>query len=219
MRLRHWAAAVLLAVALTPAAAQRNIERPGPIAHAAAATSFPEQVGEFRRTGATQFDERGENLGVTYEAASGAGRIRLSVYVYPSMPVNDAGADAVREQNCRTELDGAGAAIAQVPQYRGVRRIEAGAAPEVEGVGRDLGLRSVHSFSSDFLGTDQEIRSETYLYCYVGGRWQVKLRVSSPANLDLRPAIESFIRTGPWPGRNPMDGGKVVMRIEGLWAS
>ena len=212
MKLRYWAAAVLFAVALTPAAAQRNIERPGTIAHGAAATSFPEQVEGFRRVAATQFDERGENIGVTYETASDADRVRLSVYVYPSMSVNGAPADSARAQNCRAELDAAGAALTQVPQYRGVRRIEVGDAPAVEGVGRGLGLHSVHSFSSDFLGADQEVRSETYLYCYVGGRWQVKYRISAPAGHDLQPAIESFIRSGPWPGRNPSPD-ETVMRI------
>ena len=212
MKLRYWAA-FLFAVALTPAAAQQNIERPGPIAHGAAATSFPEQVEGFRRVAATQFDERGENIGVTYETASDADRVRLSVYVYPSVPLNGgAGDDRARAQNCRTEFEGVGAALTQVPQYRDVRRIDAGEAPAVEGVGRGLGLHSVHSFSSDFLGADQEIRSETYLYCYVEGRWQVKYRISAPAGHDLRPAIESFIRTGPWPGRNPAPG-ETVMRI------
>ena len=222
MKLRIWIWAGLLVSAVAPAAQPQNIERPGPVAHSPAGTSFPEQVGEFRRISAVQYDEAGENLSASYEIARGADRLRVSVYVYPSLPVNGgASIDAARAENCRTELDQTGQAIQNLPQYRGARRIDEGAAPPVEGVGRDLGLRSVYSFTSDFLGADQEILSATYLYCYVGGRWQVKYRASAPASFDGREAIEAFIRNGPWPGRNAApDADKVVMIIDaGLPAS
>jgi hypothetical protein len=48
----------------------------------------------------------------------------------------------------------------------------------------------------------QAVRSEAHLYCYVGGDWFVKYRVSAPVAVTAPGAVEAFIRTGPWPGRS-----------------
>jgi hypothetical protein len=48
----------------------------------------------------------------------------------------------------------------------------------------------------------QEIRSEAHLYCYVGGDWLVKYRVSAPVAVETGGPVEAFIRDGPWPGRS-----------------
>ena len=223
MKLHHWLAAGLLAFALAPAAAQTDIERPGPVAHPTAATSFPERVGEFERTGVTQYDQAGTDVSASYEIARGDEHVRLSVYVYPAPSVVTAPgsgdvAAVARATFCRNELRGVGQVIENQPQYRGARRLEEGAAFAVQGVDPALSLRSVHGFTSNFFGSDEELRSETQLYCYVGGRWLVKYRVSSTAGFDTRAAVEHFIRNGPWPGRNPVDPGKVVM-LPGTGAS
>jgi hypothetical protein len=218
MKLFHWIAAGLLAIGLTPAAAQQRIDRPGPVAHPTAGTVFPERVGEFQRENVTQYDQAGADVSATYELARGNDRLRLSVYIYPA-PAVEAGpgsaqsADVARATLCRTELGVVGQVIENQPQYRGARRVEEGAAPAVEGVEPALSLRTVHSFTAAFFGPEQEMRSETDLYCYVGGRWLVKYRASSNAGFDASEAVEAFIRAGPWPGRNPPpEADKVVMR-------
>ena len=71
-----------------------------------------------------------------------------------------------------------------------------------KGIDRKLGHRSVYRFASPFDDRVQEIRSEAHLYCYVGGDWLVKYRVSAPVAVETRGAVETFIRTGPWPGRS-----------------
>ena len=202
MKLRLWIAAALLAACATPAAAQpRDIGRPGTVAHRAAGAHFPERIGELERQNVVQYDEAGTNLSAMYELHRGGDHLRLSVYVYPAAAV--AGADGARASLCRTELDMVGQVIENQPQYRGARRIEDGAAPAIEGVDRALSLRTVHSFTSAFFGPEQELRSLTDLYCYVGGRWQVKYRATFTPGFDATSAIEQFIRSGPWPGRNP----------------
>ena len=202
MKLRLWIAAALLAACAAPAAAQpRDIGRPGTVAHRAAGAHFPERIGELERQNVVQYDEAGTDISAMYELHRGDDHLRLSVYVYPAAVA--AGADAARANLCRTELDMVGQVIEHQPQYRGARRIEDGAAPAVEGVDRALSLRTVYSFTSAFFGPEQELRSSTDLYCYVDGRWQVKYRATFTPGFDAIEAIEQFIRSGPWPGRNP----------------
>ena len=219
MKHLHWLAAAWILVSFAPAAAQQRIDRPGTIDHVAADAHFPEQVGEFRRSTALQYDQRGDDMSASYVLAHGDDRLVVTVYVYPAVrtetgPGPAPSGEAARAALCRREFAGVGEAIETQPQYRGARRLEQGAAPAIEGVGADFALRSVHSFTAAFLGRDQEIRSETDLYCFVGGRWLVKYRASSSAGFDVGPAIETFIRTGPWPGRAaPPEPDKVVSRV------
>ena len=52
---------------------------------------------------------------------------------------------------------------------------------------------------------DEELRSESILYCYVGGDWLVKYRATSSAGFETAAIIDEFIRLGPWPGRRPAE--------------
>lgn len=210
MRLGHWIAAATLAFALAPAASAqpRSIDRPGTIPHRAANTYFPERIGEFERSEMIQYDETGADLSASYNLVRGEDRLLISVYLYPaprlaSAPELNRSEDVARAHMCRQLMTDVGRVIETQPQYRDARRIENGIAFAVAGMGPGLNLRTVHSFTGLFSGRDQAVRSETNLYCYVGGRWLVKYRASSNAGFDVRDAIDRFIRTGPWPGRNP----------------
>jgi hypothetical protein len=207
MKLRIWISAALFAAIATPAAAQpRDIGRPGTVSHAAAAAHFPERVGDFQRSNVTQYDAAANNVSASYNLLRGGDRLLITVYVYPvagvqAAPGSARTADVARAALCRQELRLVGQVVET--QHRCARRIDEGVAPAVEGVGPGLNLRSVHSFTAPFNGREQEVRSETDLYCYVGGDWVVKYRATSNAGFDAVEAIEQFIRSGPWPGRNP----------------
>ena len=55
------------------------------------------------------------------------------------------------------------------------------------------------SASPSAFGKDHApLRSETYLFCYVGGRWRVKYRFTYPAALDAQHGIEDFMRDLVW---------------------
>jgi hypothetical protein len=210
MRLAHWIAVATLAFALAPpvSAQPRSINRPGTIPHAAANAYFPERVGPFERSDVVQYDETGADVSASYNLVSGNDRLLISVYVYPAPRIGAASgsgstADVARANVCRQQMTDVGRVIETQPQYRDARRLEDGTAPAVAGLGPGLNLRTVHSFTGPFSGREQEVRSETDLYCYVAGRWLVKYRASSNAGFDVRDAIDTFIRTGPWPGRNP----------------
>ena len=195
MKRRSFVLATLFAAMLAPsAAAQQRIDTPGTYVHEAAGAAFPERVGEFRRTNVHRYDQAGENISSSYSLTRPDGRLHLTVYVYPSPRVPTAEA---RIEICRQEFEQSRAIIAS--QNKDAERVEDGAAPAAQGMS---GHRSVYLFTTLYDGEDQQVRSEIDLYCHVGGQWQVKYRATFPAAYDATADIETFIRTGPWPGRS-----------------
>ena len=194
-----WIFAALFAAPLAPAAAQRPIDAPGTVMHRAAGAHFPERIGEFRRGDVRQYDAVGDDISATYNLVRPDGRLVITVYVYPPrLSARGSGASALRDR-CGREFEAVAAQL--TGQYKGADRVEEGEAPPIAGVDPALGRRAVYRFVAPFDGRAQEVRSEAILYCQVGGSWLVKYRATSNAGFDAGPAIESFIRAGPWPGR------------------
>ena len=193
MRMIALLAGLLLA---TPALAQQRIDRPGPIAHEQAGATFTEQVGDFRRASVTSFGPNGDNLSASYNLVRSGQRLLITIYIYPAARMAAAPA---RSSRCQAEFDGANQAVAQA--QGGAQPLETGPAEAPAGVGPGLSHRSVFSLRTNFDGRVQDIRSEARLYCYVGGDWLVKYRISSPQGMDVAADIERFIAIGPWPGR------------------
>lgn len=193
-------AALLTAAPSAAAAEPHSIDAPGTVAHAAAATGFPERIGEFRRARVVQYDEAGEDIGASYNLASPEGRLLITVYVYPvprggPAPVGT----AARASLCQQEFDSTQQAM--VTQHRDMSVVESGGADGLAGTEPQLSHRTVVRFQTPFDDRVQEVRSEARLYCFVGDNWLVKYRASSPTAVDAAAAIEAFIRAGPWPGR------------------
>ena len=193
------AARYLLLLALAagwPAAAQRRVVTEGDYLHAPAQALFPASVGEFRRSDIYQYDREGKDVSASYNLATPAGRLLITIYIYPAA----AAAPAARAGLCDREFDTVNTAISS--QHDNAAAAEQGAALPVEGVDRRLGHRSVYRFSSPFDDRVQPIRSEAHLYCYVGGDWMVKYRISAPVAVKAGNQVRRFIRNGPWPGRS-----------------
>lgn len=183
-------------VAGVPAAAQGPIEARGTVTHRLADAHFPERLGEFRRQNVHQFDGDGADVSASYWLVRGGDRLLVTIYIYPAGRMGAAGS---REQQCQAEFEGVGAAI--VHQNRTARATGEGAAPVADGVPSALAHRAVYSMDAQFDGRPQPVRSEAWLYCFVGGEWQVKYRATSNAGFDASAEIERLVRTGPWPGR------------------
>jgi hypothetical protein len=209
MKLDHlFAATAALALFAGPAAAQQRIERRGTIAHAAAGAHFPERIGEFRRTSAYQYDRSGQDISASYVLNRGDRALVVTVYVYPAARIGSApdpksreSAEVSRAALCDREFRNVQAAIGD--NHRDAEMVEEGEAPAAEGIGRALARRSVHRFVAEFDDREQPVRSEVDLYCFVGGAWLVKYRATSNADFDAGDDIRGFIRSGPWPNRNP----------------
>lgn len=187
----------LAAVAgLQPAAAQREIRTGETYVHGPAHAHFPLQVGGFRRSDIYQYDFEGKDVSASYNLPTPAGRLLITVYIYPAAAV----APTARAKACADEFGAVNAAISG--QHGNVAPLELGPGLAVAGSRRELGHRSVYRFRSPFDDKVQEIRSEAHLYCYVGGDWLVKYRVSAPVGVETRAPVDAFIRDGPWPGRS-----------------
>lgn len=189
---------VLLAsaiVGLQPAAAQRRVETSGPYVHREAAAVFPVRVGEFRRSEVISYDPEGRDVSASYNLAAPEGRLLITVYIYPAAPA-PAGERAAL---CEREFETVKGAIRN--QLGAVPPVEEGAALAVPGTRRDLSHRAAYRLTVPFDSKVQAVRSEAHLYCYVGGDWFVKYRASAPVAVAVPAAVETFIRTGPWPGR------------------
>ena len=198
MRWLSWAAAALILAA--PASAQQIINERGPVAHGGANTVFPVAIGEFRRAQIVAYRPDRSDMSANYNLSLPGGRLLITVYVYPSSPSAD------RAGACRAEFEGVGQSIVQA---YGARPVESGRAPPVADVAPELSLRSVHLARMPFDGPPREVRSESRLYCFVEGRWQVKYRAT--ASTEYAPEIlERFIAQGPWPGRAAADPGTVA---------
>lgn len=194
--------AVLFAVPPAAAVAQQDISAPGTVAHRAAGTGFPERIGAFARSTVSRYDAEGLDISANYDLALSERQLRLSVYIYPAPRV----AQAERGGVCSRHFNDVTAAIAR--QNGGATQLEAGAAPTVHDSEEGLGHHSVHRIRADIGGGVQDLRSESYLYCFIGDRWLVKYRASSPLGVVEREQIEAFIRAGPWPGRALPDGAE-----------
>ena len=196
MRFAGLIGAALLALGNLPATAQGPIDESGTVTHRRADARFPERIGEFRRDSVRQFDPAGDDIAASYWLVRGEDRLLVTVYIYPA---GRFGLPGSRAEQCAAEFEGVGAAIVQ--NNGSARRIDAGEPPPVEGVARGMTHRAGYRMEAEFDGRRQPVRSEAYLYCFVGGRWQVKYRVTSNAAFDGSADVERLIRTGPWPGR------------------
>ena len=190
---------VLLALAIAswqPAAAQGPVETSGPYVHREAGAVFPVRVGEFRRSEVVRYDRAGRDVSASYNLAAPEGRLLITVYIYPAA----AAPAGERAGRCEREFRTVKAAIRN--QHGAAPPAEEGDALPVPGARRDLSHRAAYRLTIPFDREVQPVRSEAHLYCYVGGDWFVKYRVSAPVAVTAPGAVEDFIRTGPWPGRS-----------------
>lgn len=186
----------LAALGLQPADAQKPVEVRGPYFHRSAAAVFPVKVGEFRRAQIYRYDEDGRDVSAGYDLATPEGRLLITVYIYPA----PSAAPGERTDLCDREFESVKGAIRD--QQGAAVPGEEGSAFAVPGSHGDRRRRAVYSLSTNFDREVQAVRSEAHLYCYVGGDWFVKYRVSALIAVTAPAAVEAFIRSGPWPGRS-----------------
>lgn len=199
-----FAGAVLSGFAPPAMAQPQDIEAPGPVAHDAAGTSFPERVGAFERIRVTRYDPRSSDLSANYHIVRGSSRLLVTVYIFPPR--------VATPEACGEEAEAARYAINQ--NHPGAQAVAAGAAPTVPGIDPSASHHAVFAFETAFTDRVQPVRSSLDLYCGVSERWMVKYRGTWDLGFqDAEREIETMIRTGPWPGRrNPGGAGPGAMQ-------
>ena len=65
------------------------------------------------------------------------------------------------------------------------------------------GFLARFNYSESFAGRVRPVESLLYIYCCVGDVWTVKYRITYPAGLDARAAVDHFIQNFQWTARKP----------------
>ena len=203
-RLRAVALAIILAsgaLAVQARAEPREIETDGPYFHRPAKAVFPVKVGQFRRLSLHEYDEGGRDVSASYDLHTPQGRIVVTAYIYPAPAISGRG--EAKQLSMVTMCDQHFAGVHQIIANNNgnARPIDQGRGLAVSDFPVELTHRYTYRFRARFDDREQEVRSEAHLYCYVGGDWLVKYRVTAPVAVDGQADIADFIRRGPWPGR------------------
>jgi hypothetical protein len=196
------AVAALLFLA-APAAAQQDImlERGQPYVQAASGMTFPPSVAGFGRSHrAVRYTADGANEGVSYRLTTDDGFVQATVYIYPSPSVTAGGAeiDAARRAQCAEEFANVGRELVSV--HPNSEMLENGPTALMQNGVSFSGEKLAFTVRapSAFGETHAPLQSEAYLFCYVGGRWNVKYRFTYALALESDDAIAAFMRDLTW---------------------
>lgn len=163
---------------------------------------FPDAVGDFQRSQIFRYDAKGLDVSAGYNLASTAGFMVATVYIYPAPSLVSIGSPpdvvaSARETLCRNEFEHRKREVFNA--HPGARLIrEEGIAPPHPGTST-AGRRAVFEYDASFAGGQQPIHSELWIFCYIGGKWALEYRFSSPLSVDAGPVISAFMATLPWP--------------------
>jgi len=123
----------------------------------------------------------------------------ITVYVYPSPDAAGGGSSfgdargracATQFGQVRQEIEGVHQDAELIENYT-PRTVQNGITYE--------GLGAAYHIRTRFMGRDNTLlRSEARLFCFVGGRWSVKYRISHPADYNAAPDIDAFMAAMPW---------------------
>jgi hypothetical protein len=192
----------LVACGSTPhqLAKPETIPANGPYTHAASGMSFPAAVGDFRRVTLLRYDSASRDVSAYYFLPAPAGGIAATVYVDPAPPMVPAASPAdlptARAISCESEVDRRKREIynlhpsAQLLQERNVSLVQAGAPHR--------GKVAEFEYDDDFGGQRQAVHAEVYLFCYVGSRWALEYRFTTPKTFDAGNRIAAFMKGLSW---------------------
>ena len=185
-----WAIAALGLLTTSPAhAAERIALGSDSWTHEASNTTFPVRLVDAERINvATYFDGEGRDVGLNYRMENGDGRLRLTIYVFPSHP----------RQNCLQRF--AGERNTTPSRYSGSRSLDLGLADSPDSKTTDSALSAVYGLPSNSMEQDSsELISQVYLYCAPGGRRLVKFRASWSGTAESYPNVKAMMNAIIWP--------------------
>jgi hypothetical protein len=208
--LKQFVVAMALAWCLSaiPAAyAQSEVPMPADAnyVHAPSGMTFPAMIGPFQRANAGRlYTPSGDNVGVSYSfTSSSGGYVQATIFVYPAANIASGAVVAgdiatTRAQQCAAEHGSVAREVASVHPHAVM--VENGAAQITQGGVAYAGHTLAFTIDSPSrFGTDHPtLRSEAYLFCYAGGRWNVKYRFTYVDQLQEESGVEQFMRDLIW---------------------
>ena len=172
----------------------------GAYTHAASGMSFPIAVGDFRRVTLLRYDSAARDVSAYYFMPSPSGGIAATVFIDPAPPQVPAASPAdlptARAISCESEVDRRKREIynlhpsAQLLQERNVSLVQGGASQR--------GKAAEFEYDDVFGGQRQAVHAEVYLFCYVGARWALEYRFTTPKTFDAGGRIAAFMKNLSW---------------------
>jgi hypothetical protein len=191
-----------LCFSIAGAAAQGlNVLRPtGTYTQAASGMIFPESVGDFTRVNVIRYKPDGTDESAGYNRLEQSHEINGTVYVFPSPSVTSFASPANVIAQARARLcDNVFASVqAEVisahPDAELLEKAEM-SLPQ----GSSIGHKAIYRVTiANFFGRRQVARSEAYVFCYAGGKWNVEYRFDYPDDYTASAAISVFMHDLPW---------------------
>jgi hypothetical protein len=172
----------------------RRVRAGGAYVHHWSGMTLPTVIGELKRAAVMQFDSAALDVSGDYQMVSAEGRALATVYVYPTaaaLPVPPQSVD----DGCRAEFDGVKQVLTQ--RFPSAELVDEWRedVPRLSGVA--AGYAAAYDLTGNLLGPTEALRTEAYLFCGIGGLWNVKYRVSYSRNLVGSSIAEDVVATAP----------------------
>jgi hypothetical protein len=185
-----------LVLAASGAAAQpEEIGTGGPYVHEGSGMTLPVAVGAWRRIDVYRYDTLATDVSASYRLDQPNGSVLATTYVYP-MPGGWTTDPTARAKACRAEYETRKNEV--VTYYDDVQVLSEMDAQPPQGGDFDPGRWASFSYETEVSGRDQPVRSELYVFCYVGGPWAFEYRITRPADLEATKAIAAFMIGLAW---------------------
>jgi hypothetical protein len=171
------------------------VEQGADLKHAASGMVFPSAALGFAREMPRVYDNTGRDISVGYNLTGAAGAIVATVYVYPAPALTSFGssdnvvADA-RAHLTRGEFDRRKQEVLQVHPAAVLLR-EGQVAFPAGGAGD--GWKAEYSLTETIGGISGPVRSQLFVFCYVGQGWALEYRFSYPESFAAQPKIDAFM--------------------------
>ena len=156
-----------------------------------------------------RFDKTGLDVGVGYNQTDPAAPVAATIYVYPAPPLISTGSPAsviaaARQRLCKGEFERRKAELAAA--HPGAALVEEKDVLLQRGGRQVAGKRAIYDyeaqfggkFTGPFTGVRVPVSSQVYVFCYVGGKWAIQYRFTSPRAVGSSGVIASFLADLPW---------------------
>ena len=190
-----------------PAVPPRSLEQPEELAvhgaylHKGSNIKLPESVGVFQREMLTRYDANGLDVSAGYDLVTPSNHIAATVYVYPAPRLVSIGSppDVIAEAKAHlaeSEFERRQREIHQV--HPDAMLIEQHDTVRTEDGLSYPGKMAIYEYEDLFAGSRQILRSELYVFCYIGGKWAVEYRITRPKAEQADQQIQQFIDNWNW---------------------